>query len=533
NTNWADFPMLGFNKNCVAVTANLFTNSSNFFVSGALLILDYPALRANTANAFAENDLLDEDGGFCVYPATTLSATEPNLYMVAHISSIDAAYRVFYVTGTNSAPGLSASDFKTRAVNGQTGWTPPDGDILPQKCDPATSTCPTPLRFIDAGDAFIRSNVVFRNGRIYYPQTVAIDANSDFTIDHTAAQWTALDPTTFDAVDGGRVEDPAATSSNGGRWYAYPSLSVNKNGAVMLGFSEFESDDYADAGYAVRLAADAPGTMRDPVIYKEGEDYYEKTFGSPRNRWGDYSHTVVDPSNDRDLWTIQEYAATRVGTGTGINDSRWGTWWAKVTAPAGAGELLISEFRLFGPNGPAAGAEPNNDEFVELYNNTDAPLTVAAADGSAGYSVAASDGVVRCTVPQGTTIPARGHFLCVNSAGYSLAGYPAGTGAAAAGDAAYTTNIPKNVGIALFNTANPSNFSTATRLDAAGSAAEANALYREGAGYPALTQSNINQSLYRDTCGKGGSITQLGTCPSSGTPKDTDDNAADFIFADT
>jgi len=66
------------------------------------------------------------------------------------------------------------------------------------------------------------------------------------------------------------------------------------------------------------------------------------------------------------------------------------------------------------------------DDFVELYNNTDSPLLVTTTDGSKGWAVAASDGVVRFVVPAGTVIPARGHFLGVNTLGYSLSGYPAG-----------------------------------------------------------------------------------------------------------
>lgn len=195
-----------------------------------------------------------------------------------------------------------------------------------------------------------------------------------------------------------------------------------------------------------------------------------------------------------------------------------------------AGDLLIGEFRLRGPGGPG-------DEFVEVYNNGDAPHAVNAPDGSEGYAVAASDGGVRCTIPNGTVIPARGHFLCVNSAGYSLAAYPSGVAATAAGDATYTTDIPDNAGIALFRTADPANFNTVTRLDAAGSTSESNPLYKEGAGYPALSgaayASGINYSFLRDLCGKGGSTTTLGGCPTLGFPKDTDDNAADFIFLDT
>jgi hypothetical protein len=191
---------------------------------------------------------------------------------------------------------------------------------------------------------------------------------------------------------------------------------------------------------------------------------------------------------------------------------------------ATAGQLIISEFRLRGPSGA-------NDEFVEIYNASGADHTVTAFSGT-GYGVAASDGVVRCTIPNGTVIPNRGHYLCVNSVAYSLASYPAGNGTTATGDATFTTDIADNAGLALFNTSLPADFNLANRLDAAGSTSEANTLYKEGTGYPALTPFSIDHSFYRDTCGKGGSITTLGACTIS-DPKDTNNNAADFIFVDT
>lgn len=186
-------------------------------------------------------------------------------------------------------------------------------------------------------------------------------------------------------------------------------------------------------------------------------------------------------------------------------------------------QLIISEFRVRGPSGA-------NDEFIEIYNNSGADHTVAG--GGTGYAVAASDGVARCVIPNGTVIPNRGHYLCVNSVAYSLASYPAGNGTTATGDATYTTDIPDNAGIAIFNTSIAANFNLANRLDAVGSTSEANTLYKEGTGYPALTPFSIDYSFYRDNCGKSGSITTFGNCTID-TPKDTNNNAADFIFVDT
>lgn len=189
------------------------------------------------------------------------------------------------------------------------------------------------------------------------------------------------------------------------------------------------------------------------------------------------------------------------------------------------GQLIISEFRLRGPNGA-------NDEFIEIYNNSGVDHTVMAASGT-GYGIAASNGVTRCSIPNGTVIPNRGHYLCVNSVGYSLASYPAGNGTTATGDATYTTDIPDNAGIAIFNNnTGGASYSLANRLDAVGSTSEANTLYKEGTGYPALTPFSIDYSFYRRVPGITGIIT--GTSVATGTdPVDSNNNAADYIFVDT
>lgn len=198
------------------------------------------------------------------------------------------------------------------------------------------------------------------------------------------------------------------------------------------------------------------------------------------------------------------------------------TWTTFISGPF-AGDLLISEFRLRGPNGAT-------DEFIEIYNNADTPHGVFAADDSAGYAIVASDGLIRCVIPNGTVLPARGHFLCVNEVGYSLSLYPAGESSTATGDATYTTDIPDNAGLAVFRTANSESFNFANRFDAVGSTSVTDTLYREGTGYPALSPLGLDYAFYRDNCGKSGSATVFGNCPTGGFPKDTDNNAVDFIF---
>src|SRR5687767_10081989 len=130
---------------------------------------------------------------------------------------------------------------------------------------------------------------------------------------------------------------------------------------------------------------------------------------------------------------------------------------------ATAGQIIISEFRVRGPSGA-------NDEYIEVYNASGADHTVTAASGT-GYGIAASDGTTRCSIPNGTVIPNRGHYLCTNSVAYSLASYPAGNGTTASGNATYTTDIADNAGIAILNNnTGGASYSLANRMDAVGSA---------------------------------------------------------------
>ncbi|MFQ5876405.1 MAG: cohesin domain-containing protein [Acidobacteriota bacterium] len=53
-----------------------------------------------------------------------------------------------------------------------------------------------------------------------------------------------------------------------------------------------------------------------------------------RNRWGDYSATVIDPS-DGSFWTIQEYAEQELAPGCNAPDTGvWGTWWGNFACAA-------------------------------------------------------------------------------------------------------------------------------------------------------------------------------------------------------
>jgi len=210
------------------------------------------------------------------------------------------------------------------------------------------------------------------------------------------------------------------------------------------------------------------------------------------------------------------------------------------TSPVTAGQVIISELRYRGPNGI-------RDEFVELYNNTNNPIVVQASDASAGWALVMSNGSITvnfCLIPNGTIIPARGHFLCANTdpdfgSGYSLAAYPAGRSSSPCSptptrfasllppsfgptspDQVFTiaNDLPDGYGVALFKTQLTPNQNAANRLDAFGFTASP-ALFKEGTGFPTIPNTSNEHTLYRNL--------------SAALPKDTNNNAADFLFVAT
>src|SRR5262249_49721670 len=109
----------------------------------------------------------------------------------------------------------------------------------------------------------------------------------------------------------------------------------------------FSLNQFASGDYSFRFGTDPPSTLQADFLLKAGEAFYFKTFGGFQNRWGDYSSTVVDPVNDLDMWTIQEYAATPAftnifGTNFFANGS-WGAWWGRIdVVGASSNQILFS-----------------------------------------------------------------------------------------------------------------------------------------------------------------------------------------------
>lgn len=105
-------------------------------------------------------------------------------------------------------------------------------------------------------------------------------------------------------------------------------MTVNGQGNVVVGFTSAGANQYLSASYTYRLNNDPPTSFRPVINYELSNSAYNLPWENYQSRgcrrWGDYSFTSLDPSDDMTIWTIQEYCDS--------TDS-WGCIVGKILAP--------------------------------------------------------------------------------------------------------------------------------------------------------------------------------------------------------
>lgn len=314
NRLWADYPSIGFNKNWIVVNVNMFTLVNDTFIRSDNFAFNKADLYAGGTGLFTR--LMDTTGGGAIAPAITYDTTVSTMYLLEDWNGNAGSsgfLRLSTITGSVGSevyhPGVAfPSSPSTWSGTPSTGA----GDFAPQLGSAHKIAC---------NDSRMQ-NTVYRNGSLWCTQTVFLPAS---TATRAAVQWWNINAA-GSVLQRGRVDDATGTL-----FYAFPSIAVNKNSSVLLGYSRFSANQYASGNYAYRTTADPANTLRNDTVLKAGEASYFKTFGGGSNRWGDYTESTVDPTNDADMWTIQEYAALP-SAGT----DRWGTWWGRVADPSDA-----------------------------------------------------------------------------------------------------------------------------------------------------------------------------------------------------
>lgn len=356
---YPDFPHVGFNKNWVAIAANMFTPGD----SGTF----------QYTNLYAVNKATLYGPGPCTYqtfgvlstrtltPANTCDGNVNDLYLMHNFDGSTGKLNVYKLSGS---PGSATYTLVGATTPAQRTWSSGLGNNGPQ-LGGATS--------IETADDSVQS-VVYRNGWLWACQAVK-DPSNQFVV-----QW-------WQTTTSGAVQQFGIVSGGINDFYSYPSMTVNKHNDVFIGYSTFNAGAYASCARSYHGGGEPAGTTRPFNTIVAGEASYDLQVRG-RNRWGDYTATFVDPVTDDTMWTVQEYAESPI--------NNWGTWWksAAVTGNPAVVSVQATDGTVFGC--ATAGGSFNKGTMFKILSS--GAFSVQHAFGVAG------DG----TAPSGVTIGSDG-----------------------------------------------------------------------------------------------------------------------------
>ena len=325
-SNWPDYPTLGVDATGIYSASYMVGGNSIslFAIDKAPLLTGSPSL--GTITAFRN---LPWEGA--VHPAVTYG-TPGRMYCISRRAS--QTLRLRFVQGPMTNPTLVEAGNVSVPNHGSPPNAPAQGSVAP----------------LDALD-WRPMNAVFRNGSLWTTHGVASGGRA-------ACRWYEIDVASVATVQVGTISDPVMS-------YMMPSISVNKDNSVVVGFSGSSPNDYASSYAAGRTANDPAGQLSPPAILMAGTAPYNTIDSSGVNRWGDYSLTSVDPVDDTAIWTIQEHTRSPDAWGT-----RVGQYEVPVTCPA------PSNFCVTSANSAGTGAVMGYAGDASLSTNSFSLLTV-------------------------------------------------------------------------------------------------------------------------------------------------------------
>ncbi len=281
NSNWADFPTMGIDSDGVYISANMFSLIGGGIRTAMLVLPKTDLLGGSVANATLFEDidpnltglsiqpLVDHTGGGL--PATLLSAYNVGAGLLKTSS----------LSGAINSPTLNmAGGFVGVPVDGA------PGDAVQQ----GTGT------LVDTGGTRFSGNAVQVGGDIWAVNTVDIAGRA-------AVRWYRINATTGLLTETGLITDPSLE-------YYFPSIAVNGSGVIVIGMSGSDASTFVSTYYAEGLLTGGVTSFFAPVQTRAGAGTYVRLDGIGRNRWGDYSATVLDPDDPSTFWTFQEFVSS-------------------------------------------------------------------------------------------------------------------------------------------------------------------------------------------------------------------------------
>jgi hypothetical protein len=289
DASWADHPRLGMDAEGLYLTTYRFGFAATIDLSprlgNNLLVLPKADLLAPTpsvANATNWTNVTVQQVGSIPQPVVNLDGTGLPATLLEGIYASLGFLQSTKIGGSIGSPTRAPSKFITvPPTEGGTVFY-----LAPQ---------PGPKADIQAIDGRF-SVTVQVGGSIWAAQTTKVDGR-------LAVRWYEIDAATDTLLQYGDVTDPILD-------LFFPSIAVNPFGQVVIGMSGSSETDFVGSYAAVGETAGGVTTFGEPFVLQAGRAAFgliDLAYAQRGNSWGDYSATVVDPSDPHRFWTFQEY----------------------------------------------------------------------------------------------------------------------------------------------------------------------------------------------------------------------------------
>jgi hypothetical protein len=224
-------------------------------------------------------------------------------------------------------------------------------------------------RKVDALDdrlfvAKIRTNRVTGERTLWTAHNVGVNSGgASSSEDRTGSRWYEIEnlATSPSVKQAGTLFDSSANKTG----YWMPAMTMTGQGIALLGGNSAGDSKRTSISVAQHLPSTTLGTLEAPLDAIVSSADYNDGSGLGTMRWGDYSHTSVDPNDDMTAWTFQMYAQT---------NTQWGVRVVKLIAPPPAAISSVT----------GASAQPGNNTVVTV--NGTSSSGVGFFDPGAGFA---------------------------------------------------------------------------------------------------------------------------------------------------